>query len=524
MRRRRIALGGLLLSLAMTVTACGGSSDEGGGSSAGEADPDGVFVRGVDLTAQGGATFDPATIRPGWFQQTYPVTNSWMKVDENGEYVPDLAESTTIVDSQTVSVTMRSDLQFSDGQPLDAQAAVNSIQRTKDAKAPGLRNAELGLIGSMTVDSPTQFTISLTQPRMAVFYPLLADAETTPVSPTTINTPGTHDGDVITAGPFKIESFDPGVRVRLVKNDLYWDADNVKLAAIEYQHVGDGAAAMNALRGGTIDFVNGFNLVQQADAAALSGDLKGYSDPVAGADAVMLCMRDGEPLGDVRVRQALNYATDRDQLNNLNAGGESEPAWGMVPKGNRLYNEDLEDVYARDVDKAEELLAEAGYPDGLTLRATVPPNFTKQFEILQSQWSEVGVDLQLTPTTDLTQDWTTANGAKADVSGVPMLRPMPGLFFRLLTSDAASNVCHYPVPELDECAQTLAEMDPASDEFVTQAQECQEIAVKDLALTVNTVFVLDNGGYDPGKIGGLAWQRDPLGARQPDVTKLYVLQ
>src|SRR4051794_4448014 len=125
MRRRRITLGiGLLLSAAMTLTACGGAS--GGdktntSSAAAAADPNGVLVRGIDLTFQGGVGFDPATMRPGWYEQTYPITNSWLKINAKGEYVPDLAEKAEIVDNQTVTVTLRPGLKVSDGQTLDAQ-------------------------------------------------------------------------------------------------------------------------------------------------------------------------------------------------------------------------------------------------------------------------------------------------------------------------------------------------------------------------------------------------------------------
>ncbi|QHE70350.1 ABC transporter substrate-binding protein [Rhodococcus sp. WAY2] len=520
MRRHITALGiGLLLSFAMLLSACGSG---GNASSSGEYDPDGVFVRGVDLTFQGGISFDPATIGPGWYGYVYPVTNSWLKIDENGEYVMDLAEEVTVANPTTVSVTMRPDLKFSNGETLDAQAAINSIKRTIEAQPPGLRLSELKLVNSMTIDSPTKFTIQLTEPRMALFYPLLADAETAPVSPKTISAPGNHNGDIITAGPFKLESFEPGARVRMVKNDLYWNADNVKLAGIEYRHIGDGAAGMNGLRGGTIDFVAGLNLVSESDASALGGALQGYSNRLPGTDSALFCMREGEPLGDLRVRQALNYGTDRDRVNELYTGGKSEAAVGLVPSGHRLFAEELANAYPYDVQKAKDLLSDAGYANGLNLKAVVMPNESKHFEILQAQWKEIGVDLQLTAATDLNEQWYQAKGANGEVAGVPMLRGIPGTFFRLLTSNAVSNACSYPVPALDTCAEALAALDPASDEFVAKAVECQEVAFKDSALTVNTIFILDNGGYNKSRIGDLPMQSDPLGQMQPDVTKLYM--
>lgn len=512
MRHRVIALSAsLFLVLTMFLSACGSGN---GVNSAGVYDPDGVFIRGVDLTFQGGISFDPASIGPSWYGYTYPVTNSWLKIDENGEYVSDLADEVRVVDPTTVSVIMRSDLKFSNGEALDAQVAVDSIRRTAESKPSGLRLSEIKLIKAMTVDSPTQFTIQLTDPKMALFYPLLADAETTPVAPETMRSPGTHNGDVITAGPFKLESFEPGSRVRMVKNDLYWNAENVKLSRIEYQHIGDGAAGMNGLRGGTIDFVAGLNLISHSDVSALGGNLQGYSNRLPGTDSALFCMRQGEPLGDLKVRQALNYGTDRERVNELLTGGKSEPAVGLVPSDNRLFAKDLANTYPYDPQKAKSLLAEAGYPNGFDLKAVVLPNESKHFEILQDQWKQIGVNLQLSAATDINEQWYQAKGANGEVAGVPLLRGIPGTFFRLLNSDAVSNVCSYPVPQLDECTQALAELDPVSDAFVAKAVECQNVAFKDLALTVNTIFILDNGGYNKNRIADLPMQSDPLGDRK----------
>ena len=119
----------------------------------------------------------------------------------DGTYDPDLAESVEIINPTTITVHMRSGMQFSDATPLDAQAAVNSIQRTIAGKPRGLRTAELGTISAITVDNPTQFTVKLSVPQAGLIFPLFADAEMSPVSPKTIAIPGDHSRDVVMAGP-----------------------------------------------------------------------------------------------------------------------------------------------------------------------------------------------------------------------------------------------------------------------------------------------------------------------------------
>lgn len=526
-RRRRGMLGAGVLAVALTLTACGAPSGGEGMTAGGGAavpDPNGVLVRAVDLTANGGLGFDPATMSTGEFAFTYPVTNSFLKQDANGDFQPDLAEKVEMVDSSTIRVVLRPDLKFSDGEVLDAQAAVNSIKRTQEAKPAGLRMQDgLAIIKSMDVVSPTEFTINLSEPKAGIFYKLLADAETTPVSPKTINTPGNHDRDVVTAGPFKIESYEPGVKVVLAKNELYWDAANVKLNKIEYRHTGNRAAAVNALRAGTVDFVSSSALLSHSDLEGLPPNLKGESRPLHAPWALTMCISEKNPLGNLKVRQALNYATDRDEVNKRLYGGDSEPAWGLVPKDSPVYAEDLVDVYRYDVEKAKQLLAEAGYPDGFSVNViSTAGEAQRHQEIIQSQWQKVGVKVNIVPTTNLAEDWFLAKGTKGEISGYTIIRPMPDIFPRVFTTDAFANVCHPEVPPVDECSKQMTAMDITSDEYKTRAKECQAVLIKDLAMGVMTVFPLQDIGYDADSIGNMTYQTDPLTQWQPDITKIYI--
>lgn len=525
-RRRQGIVGAGLLAVALALTACGGGSGGSSTSVSGEGvpDPDGVLVRAVDLTLNGGLGFDPASMTTGQYSFTYPVTNSFLKQDANGDFQPDLAEKVEMVDSSTLRVVLRPDLKFSDGEVLDAQAAVNSIKRTQEAKPAGLRMQDgLASIKSMEVESETEFTIHLSEPKAGIFYKLLADAETTPVSPKTINAPGDHDRDVITAGPFKIESYEPGVKVVLAKNELYWDAANVKLNKIEYRHAGNRAAAVNALRAGTVDFVAASQLLSHSDLEGLPPNLKGESRPLHAPWSQTMCVSDKNPLGDLKVRQALNYATDRDEVNKRLYGGDSEPAWGLVPKDSAVYAEDLADVYPYDPEKAKQLLAEAGYPDGFSINAiTTAGEAQRHQEIIQSQWQKVGVKVNIVPTTNQVEDWFLAKGSKGEISGYTIIRPMPDIFPRVFNSDAFANVCHPEVPPVDECSKELTAMDITSDEYKTRAKECQAVVAKDLALGVMTVFPLQDIAYDANSIGNMTYQTDPLTQWQPDVTKIFI--
>lgn len=103
---------------------------------------------------------------------------------------------------------------------------------------------------------------------------------------------------------------------------------------------------------------------------------------------------DFEPFKDVRVRQAMNYAVDKDAINEMLFGGKSHLiGTNMIPAFSKYYNEETESVYTRDVEKAKELLTEAGYPDGFDLVIRVPDNYKPHestAEIIVESLKEVG--------------------------------------------------------------------------------------------------------------------------------------
>lgn len=532
---RRVLTTVALVVMALVAAACGGGDDEGNdaavssaaasaaGSPTTEAaerwDPNGVLRRPVDLAAQGALSFDPATINLGQYQFTYPVLASLLKLRPDYKYEPDLALSGVIVDPQTIDVELRPNLRFSDGAVLDAQAAVNSIQRTKDRKAPGLRTAELALVNGLTVKSATGFTIKLSQPVAGLFYSLLADAETAPVSPATIAAPGDHGRDVIAAGPFKLQSYEPAAKVVMVKNDRYWDAANVRLAVIEYLHATAGSATVNALRAGQADYAQ----LQFTDRGSFGQGYTVQSEMIPAPYQVNMCIRGDNPLGNLKVRQALNYATDRDDINTKLYDGKSRPAWGLFPEGHKLSDASLKDVYRYDPVKAKQLLAEAGYPNGFTMNAITQTSgeAVTIHEILQAQWAKVGVQTNIIKSVNTGADWNQANGSKGLINVVPLIRVGVGTLTRNLMSDAASNVCKTPVPELDALARQVMTLDQSAAAAVPLWGDIQKNIVKDFVWGVMTVFVLQTFAHND-RLGGMAFQLDAINQRQPDVTKVFV--
>ena len=373
------------------------------------------------MSVNGGLSFDPATMGTGEYQYAYPVLAAWLERDDEGSYTPWLAQKVDTPDASTIVVTMRPNLEFSNGEKLDATAAVNSINRTVAAKAPGLRIAEMALVASVTVDSPTQFTIKLNQPQVGLFYPLMADAETAPVAPASIAQNDRTSKTAIGAGPMKIDSYTPGVGVKMSKNDKYFEAKSVKLGGAEIVNVAAAPGnAVTALRSNTVDLVTPLTF---SDRASLTAPIKLETRSMNAPYWVNMCMKDGTPLGDVKIRQALNYATDREDINEKVYDGEGRVAWSLFPGDDPVFgNPATDNAYPYNPKKAKKLLAEAGYADGLELTMiTMPAGDTATIDqVVQAQWAKVGVNVDLKVTSNVAADWYT--NPTGQLNTVPMIR------------------------------------------------------------------------------------------------------
>ena len=416
---------------------------------------------------------------------------------------------------------MRPNLEFSNGEKLDATAAVNSINRTVAAKAPGFRVAEMALVASVTVDSPTQFTVKLNQPQVGLFYPLMADAETAPVAPASIAQNDRTSKTAIGAGPMKIDSYTPGVGVKMSKNDKYFEAKKVKLGGAEIVNVATGPGnAVTALRSNTVDLVTPLPF---SDRASLTPPIKLNGRLNAPVFWINMCIKEGTPLGELKVRQALNYATDRKDINEKLYDGEGDVAWSLFPGDDTVFgNPATDNAYPYNVKKAKKLLAEAGYPDGFELTwITTPAGDTATIDqVVQAQWEKVGVKVNLKVTSNVAADWYT--NPTGQLNTVPMQREGVSRLTRLVTSTAFANVCKYPVPSIDPAAPQLAGL-PVDDPAATKLwQQVDVDFTKTLADGVPTVFVIQTIAFNSDRVGGLAYHTDAILQWQPDYTKVFI--
>ena len=476
-----------------------------------------------DLTAFGGARWDPTTpTNPDiWYAQRW-IYDSLMRQNADGSYSPGLAKSATATDPQTIVVELKPGIKFSDGTPLDSEAVKFSIERTIAAKNVGSVRTELNEVESITVDSPTKFTIKLKTPIAGQFYNLLSQGETYVVSPTAVNSGTPLDEKPVGAGPFLLDSYTPEGKAVFKKNPTYFEKDKIKLKQVELIQTTQAGVDPQAINNSLLDGIT--NAAQMGGLtgteALTSGGLKLDVKPSDTTAIYTALCKSKPPFDNLKVRQAINYAIDRDQINQLLYQGTSEPMWAHWTKASAYFNPKLDEYYAYNPKKAKKLLKEAG-AENLTydMYSNLTPDTTRVGEIIKEQMAESGITVNLVNTTNIVQDFFT--DAKSPSSLIPLRRAGLDKVTRNLTPGSIGNTCGYDDPKLNAYVAKLKELGAGSKEYEQTWHEMDEYIVKN-ALHQFIIWSPAVNAYNPDEVTKVAYVPDVLGQLRFDAFKTQV--
>jgi peptide/nickel transport system substrate-binding protein len=426
-----------IAGMTATLTACGGGasgSDTGNGS--------GTPVAGNTLTIATPASpnsLDPGTVDNAFTTYTLLAYAPLIYRAADGSLKPDLAKSWKLVGdgNQQLDITLRDDATFSDGSKVTADAVKASLEYAQ--KAPG---AQAPMLAGMAfeVTDPHSLTITSATPN-----PLLAETFTQfygvgqIISPKGLADPKAlaADGDSQGAGPYVLDPSNTvaGDHYTFTARDHYFDAARQHYKKIVIRVIANPQASLNALKTKQVDVVTSGD-------PTVASQVKSAGMQVAAVPFVFqglnLLDRDGtvsKPLGDVRVRQAINHAIDRSAVSKAVLGQYGVPTTQTVVKGGDGYSDKAADSYPYDVQKAKKLLADAGYADGFTLKVTSIQfsGIDTMAQALQGQLAKVGITLDVTTRTDVAsyvQDMTGGQFPAAAVGygAQPMFLEGAGLF------------------------------------------------------------------------------------------------
>ena len=325
--------------------------------------------------------------------------------EESTQIVPGLAESWVVSkDGLRYAFKLRKGVSFHDGTPLDAEAVKFSIDRQINPEHPfnklgkyPFANFFFGNIKAVEVVDPLTVEFVLKEPR-ASFLAVLTAGAASIVSPTAVRKYGQDYAlTPVGTGPFKYVSWDRGQRVVLERNPSYWRFP-VKLDRVIYRPIVEDQARLTELLTGALDLIVGTppDYVGQLEANPKVTLLK-----QVGAHVWYLGINNQKkPYDDKRVRQALNYAVNKDAIvrdvlkgtGSLSVGPVLPKTWG-ADRGLKPYPYDPE--------RAKKLLAEAGYPGGFTTTLWVPESGSgmqspvAMSTVIQSNLKAVGVNVSL---------------------------------------------------------------------------------------------------------------------------------
>lgn len=321
----------------------------------------GVLRWATDDEWAGKEVLDPASPDRLW-ESLGALYNRLVKPDNDGLPVPDLAlEWSPDAGAERWTFTLRPDVTFHDGRRFTAKDVVATVAHVLDPDLQSPSAAVLEIIDVDGFETPDDQTVifSLKQPHadfpmLMLHYSMYIIPEGS--SAEEIGTLG------IGTGPFRLESFNPGSTTRLVANENYWEGVP-GLKGIELIPIADVEARISALMAGQVDFIDGFS---GSSVAVLEANPNVMLQELPSGNWTTLVMRcDQAPFDNADVRQAMKLVVDRPfavqaVLQGHGVPANDHPVWPGDPYA-------LAEERPQDLEAARELLAGAGFPDGLTV-------------------------------------------------------------------------------------------------------------------------------------------------------------
>lgn len=467
-----------ILAGAMTaslLTGCGGSSSgsssdngnnaaatttaaAGAGESAAPAGGEQVINIGIstDLTSLDPHNHNDTTSA----YATRHIYSNLVRLDENNEFVGDLAESWEYADDVTVNFTLKEGVKFHDGSTLTAEDVKYSLETQKDSPKVGHL---VSMVDSVEVTDDTHFTIHLNAPSNALISSLnhsgCAILSKAHVEKLLADGKKIEDEPMGT-GPYKFDNWTPGASFSLVKNPDYFNperaAQNDKLV---FKVIPEDSARTIALENGELDMMIN---VPTTDAGRIRDNANLALDEYVSTHVEYFCANhEKAPFDDVRVRQAMNYAINKNDIVIASINNEGKPFDNYIGEAAIGYY-DTVTKYEYNPEKAKELLAEAGYADGFTFTCYVANSTTRSTSatVIQANLADLGITMNIEQMEASTFYEKTGNGEHDACLAGWVANAEPDNTYRpLFTSEragAGGNRSFYKNPEVDALVDDAA--------------------------------------------------------------------
>jgi oligopeptide transport system substrate-binding protein len=496
----------LVASLALIAAGCGGDDDGGDAAGTGttQEEEDGGG-EAADQTISVNWGTEPPSLDPGLASDTtsanivYNIMDPLIKLDEDLNPVPNLAESfETSEDGLTVTITLRDDGAWSNGDPVTAEDFEWSWKRTISPELAadyayqfyGIEGAQeyngcekkncdalADKVGVNAVDDRT-LEIKLTSPQ-PWFTQQLAHHSFMAVHRPTVEQFGdkwTEAANIVTNGPFLLDSWEHNANINLVKNEDWRAADEVTLTRVDGRMITDGTTAVQAFEAGEVDVTGGLP-VEEIPRLKETEDYQQY--PALGTYYYGFNVK---TITDVNQRRAMSLAIDRQSIIDNVAQADQLPTTGFTPKGMPGFDQINPDSPwqppTADLEQAKTLMEQVDNPKtDINLLLNDAPGHREIAVAVQAQWKELGLNVSIKQ-----QEWAQF----LEFIGPP---PDPSIdvfrlgwigdfvdamnFLELWTSESGNNSTNFASEEYDSVIEE-ARQTPDNDaryELYAQAEE-----------------------------------------------------
>lgn len=485
MKKKLLALFLALVMVGAVLPGCGdGSKDPGGQGNNGKT---GEPVKGGEITVGIAQDLDDSldphqTVAAGTREVLFNIFEGLVKPNSDGEMIPAVAEKYTLSeDGTTYTFTLREGVKFHNGQTVTAEDVVYSINRCAAVPEGQEKPLVAAFSAVKSVEALDEKTVAVTIAQRDLEFISYMTAAIIPADYEN------QDTAPVGTGPFKFVSRTPQQDFVMERFEDYWGAP-AWLDKVTYKICENADALVMNLNGGSIDLCAHLTSAQASQLNQSFQVLEGTMNLV---QAIYL-NNQAKPFDNQLVRQALCYAIDRQGIMDMVADGHGTAVGSSIyPAFTKYFLPELVDKYPHSVEKAKELLAQAGYPDGFDMTISVPNNYQPHMdtaEVVAEQLREAGINVTIQPVEWSTWLDTIYNGRQfqATVVGVDAANMTARAMLERFTSDYGKNFINYNNPAYDALFQQAIN---AQDE-ATQTDLYKQMETM-LADTAANVYIQD---------------------------------
>ena len=452
MKKKLLALFLALVMVGAVLPGCGdGSKDPGGQGNNGKT---GEPVKGGEITVGIAQDLDDSldphqTVAAGTREVLFNIFEGLVKPNSDGEMIPAVAEKYTLSeDGTTYTFTLREGVKFHNGQTVTAEDVVYSINRCAAVPEGQEKPLVAAFSAVKSVEALDEKTVAVTIAQRDLEFISYMTAAIIPADYEN------QDTAPVGTGPFRFVSRTPQQDFVMERFEDYWGAP-AWLDKVTYKICENADALVMNLNGGSIDLCAHLT---SAQASQLNQNFQVLEGTMNLVQAIYL-NNQPTPFDNQLVRQALCYAIDRQGIMDMVADGHGTAVGSSIyPAFTKYFLPELVDKYPHSVEKAKELLAQAGYPDGFDMTISVPNNYQPHMdtaEVVAEQLREAGINVTIQPVEWSTWLDTIYNGRQfqATVVGVDAANMTARAMLERFTSDYGKNFINYNNPAYDALFQ-----------------------------------------------------------------------